>query len=104
MKDSISKIISLGCLNAKEILDERIGLQNKSCTYIYLKSKGNLLNRFTTRNKAILLSLSGDHACAWLLAIPNPSMGLSFNSTEFSELLRHMLDLPLYSIYRTCPA
>ena len=104
MKDSISKITSLGCLNAKEILDERIGLQKKLCTPIYLKSKGNLLNRSTTRNKARLLSLSGDHAGAWLLAIPNPSMGLCFNSTEFRVLLRHMLGLPLYSISRTCPA
>ena len=66
----------MGCLNAKEILDERIGLQKKLCTPIYLKSKGNLLNRSTTRNKARLLSLSGDYAGAWLLAVTNPSMGV----------------------------
>ena len=95
LKDSISKIISLGYLNDKEILDERIGLQKKLCTPIYLKSKGNLLNRSTTRNKARLLSLSVDHAGAWLLAVPNPSMGLSFCI---------LLGLPLYSISRTCPA
>ena len=77
LKDSISKIMSLGCLNSKEILDERIGLQKKLCTPIYFKSKGNLLNLYTTRNKSILLSLSRDYAGAWLLIVPNPSMGLS---------------------------
>ena len=30
----------------------------------------SILNRSTTRNKARLLSLSGDHAGAWLLAVP----------------------------------
>ena len=104
MKDSVSKIVSLGCLNIKEILDERIGLQKKLCTPIYFKSKVNLLNRSTTRNKARLLSLSGDHVSTWLLAIQNPSIGLSFNSIEFRVLLRHMLGLPLYSLSRICPA
>ena len=70
-KDSISKIVSLGCLNAKKMLDELIGLQKKLYIPIYFKSKGNLLNRSTTRNKARLLSLSGNHAGAWLLAVPN---------------------------------
>ena len=96
MIDSISKIIYLGCINAKEILDERIGLQKKVRTPIYFISIGNLLNHSTTRNKARLPSLSGDHA--WLLAVPNLSMGLSFNSTEFRVLLRHMLGLPLYRV------
>ena len=41
----------------------------------------------TNRNKAILLSLLGDHAGAWLLAVPYHSIGLSFNSTEFRVLL-----------------
>ena len=61
LKDSISKIVSLGCLNANEILYQRICLQKKLCTPIYFKIKCNLLNRSTTRNKARILSLSGDH-------------------------------------------
>ena len=92
----------MGCLNSKEILYERIGLQKNICTPVYLKSKGNLLNHSFTRNKARLFS--GDHAGTWLLAVPNPSMGLCFNSTEFGVLLRHMLGLPLYRISHTYPA
>ena len=69
-------------------------------TYIYIHIYIYIYIHYHIR----ILSLSGYHVSAWLLAIPNPSMGLSFNSTKFRVLLRHMLGLPLYSKCRTCPA
>ena len=73
MNDLINNIVFFGCLNDKEILDQRIGLHNTLSTPLKFKSKGNLINRSITRNKDRLLSLFGDHAGECLLAVSNPS-------------------------------
>ena len=50
------------------------------------------------RDRARLNTISGQHAGAWLRALPNLSLGLAMSSKEFSVALRVWLGIPIFNL------
>ena len=58
----------------------------------------SLKDSASIRDRARLNTISGQHAGAWLRALPNLTLGLAMPSKEFSVALRVWLGIPIFNL------